>query len=354
MRLAAEALGVLGVGEQARVQPLDRHGRPEHGVGRAPHRGHASAADQMVEPVAALRGSVRSRPFASRRRRHPARIPPRTGVAPDARGGWARLARVPAPQTVLIVEDDEAISDSIAYALDRGGLPHPPGRRRRPGPAPVPPAAPGPRDPRPDAAPDGRLARHRGAAPGGPARAGHRLQRPHQRVRPGPRPRDGRRRLRHQALLDEGAARARQRPPAPGGVAPPARRRPRRSRSRAWCIDPEQVQAFVDGRPVGFTPREFEVLYALARAEGKPVPRERVYREVWGYEMMPRRPLGGRLRAQGAPEAGGRPPGRELRRRPTTASATASSRPVPTSSSRRPAEAALRGGPGVGYPSRAS
>jgi two-component system, OmpR family, response regulator ResD len=51
-------------------------------------------------------------------------------------------------------------------------------------------------------------------------------------------------------------------------------------------IDPEQVQAFADGRSVGLTPREFEVLYALARAEGKPVPRERVYREVWGYEMM--------------------------------------------------------------------
>ena len=51
-------------------------------------------------------------------------------------------------------------------------------------------------------------------------------------------------------------------------------------------IDPDQVQAFVNGRPVGFTPREFEVLYALARAEGKPIPRERVYREVWGYEMM--------------------------------------------------------------------
>ena len=51
-------------------------------------------------------------------------------------------------------------------------------------------------------------------------------------------------------------------------------------------IDPEQVQAFVEGRPVGLTPREFEVLHALARAEGRPVPRERVYREVWGYEMM--------------------------------------------------------------------
>ena len=51
-------------------------------------------------------------------------------------------------------------------------------------------------------------------------------------------------------------------------------------------VDPEQVQAFVDGRPVGLTPREFEVLYALARERGKPIPRERVYREVWGYEMM--------------------------------------------------------------------
>ncbi len=51
-------------------------------------------------------------------------------------------------------------------------------------------------------------------------------------------------------------------------------------------VDPEQVQAFVDGRSVGLTPREFEVLYALARSPGKPIPRNRIYREVWGYEMM--------------------------------------------------------------------
>jgi DNA-binding response OmpR family regulator len=51
-------------------------------------------------------------------------------------------------------------------------------------------------------------------------------------------------------------------------------------------VDPDQVQAFADGRPVGLTPREFEVLYVLARAEGKPLPRERIYREAWGYEMM--------------------------------------------------------------------
>jgi DNA-binding response OmpR family regulator len=51
-------------------------------------------------------------------------------------------------------------------------------------------------------------------------------------------------------------------------------------------VDPDQVQAFADGRPIGLTPREFEVLYVLARAEGKPLPRERIYREAWGYEMM--------------------------------------------------------------------
>ncbi|MGI9539113.1 MAG: response regulator transcription factor [Miltoncostaeaceae bacterium] len=51
-------------------------------------------------------------------------------------------------------------------------------------------------------------------------------------------------------------------------------------------LDPEQFQAFAEGASAGLTPREFEVLYALARADGKPVPRERVYREVWGYEMV--------------------------------------------------------------------
>jgi len=51
-------------------------------------------------------------------------------------------------------------------------------------------------------------------------------------------------------------------------------------------MDPEQLQAFAEGRPVGLTPREFEVLYALARAGGRPVPRNRLYRDVWGYEML--------------------------------------------------------------------
>jgi DNA-binding response OmpR family regulator len=51
-------------------------------------------------------------------------------------------------------------------------------------------------------------------------------------------------------------------------------------------VDPEQVQAFAHGESVGLTPREFEVLYALVMQRGKPIPRNRLYREVWGYEMM--------------------------------------------------------------------
>jgi DNA-binding response OmpR family regulator len=52
-------------------------------------------------------------------------------------------------------------------------------------------------------------------------------------------------------------------------------------------LDPERVQAFAGGRPLGLTPREFEVLYELARAGGRPIARNRLYRDVWGYEMMP-------------------------------------------------------------------
>lgn len=60
-----------------------------------------------------------------------------------------------------------------------------------------------------------------------------------------------------------------------------------RVRVGALVIDPEQIQAFVEGESVGLTPREFEVLHALATQPGKPVQRERLYREVWGYEMLP-------------------------------------------------------------------
>ncbi|CAN5468460.1 response regulator [soil metagenome] len=50
-------------------------------------------------------------------------------------------------------------------------------------------------------------------------------------------------------------------------------------------IRPDQFQAFVAGRSLGFTRREFELLQILADAEGKVLEREEIYQRVWGYSM---------------------------------------------------------------------
>src|SRR5215212_313982 len=50
-------------------------------------------------------------------------------------------------------------------------------------------------------------------------------------------------------------------------------------------IRPDMFEAFVGGRAVGLTRREFELLHLLAGATGRVVPRERVYERVWGYAM---------------------------------------------------------------------
>ena len=50
-------------------------------------------------------------------------------------------------------------------------------------------------------------------------------------------------------------------------------------------IRPDMFEAFVGGRAVGLTRREFELLQLLAGATGRVVPRERVYERVWGYAM---------------------------------------------------------------------
>ena len=196
-----------------------------------------------------------------------------------------RIDGVPAPQTVLIVEDDEAIADSVAFALDRAGF-----RTLK--------ATDGGqglrlfRQQRPDLVildlmlpqMDGwrvteELRREDPRVPVIVCSArGSEFDRVHGLemgaddyvVKP----------FSMKELLARVQAHLRRvrSHRDPGG--------PEAIESEGLLIDPEQVQAFVDGRPVGLTPREFEVLYALARAGGKPVPRERVYREVWGYEMM--------------------------------------------------------------------
>jgi DNA-binding response OmpR family regulator len=50
-------------------------------------------------------------------------------------------------------------------------------------------------------------------------------------------------------------------------------------------IRSDQFQAFVGGRSVDLTRREFELLELLAQAEGKVLQREEIYQAVWGYAM---------------------------------------------------------------------
>ncbi len=47
----------------------------------------------------------------------------------------------------------------------------------------------------------------------------------------------------------------------------------------------DQFQAFVSGRSVGLTRREFELLQLLAEGHGQVIEREEIYQKVWGYAM---------------------------------------------------------------------
>jgi len=50
-------------------------------------------------------------------------------------------------------------------------------------------------------------------------------------------------------------------------------------------IRPDQFQAFVAGRSLNLTRREFELLQSLADVNGKVLEREEIYQRVWGYTM---------------------------------------------------------------------
>lgn len=50
-------------------------------------------------------------------------------------------------------------------------------------------------------------------------------------------------------------------------------------------IRSDRFQAFVDGRSIDLTRREFELIELLANAEGRVLEREEVYQRVWGYAM---------------------------------------------------------------------
>jgi DNA-binding response OmpR family regulator len=50
-------------------------------------------------------------------------------------------------------------------------------------------------------------------------------------------------------------------------------------------IRPDMFEAFVGGRAVGLTRREFELLQLLAASSARVIQRERIYERVWGYAM---------------------------------------------------------------------
>ncbi len=53
----------------------------------------------------------------------------------------------------------------------------------------------------------------------------------------------------------------------------------------ALLIDTEHKEVMWDGVELRLSPRERDVLQALAERAGKTVPRERLYKRVWGYTM---------------------------------------------------------------------
>jgi DNA-binding response OmpR family regulator len=51
-------------------------------------------------------------------------------------------------------------------------------------------------------------------------------------------------------------------------------------------VRPDLYQAFVGAESLQLTRREFEVVSLLAKAQGRALEREEIYRRVWGYEMV--------------------------------------------------------------------
>jgi DNA-binding response OmpR family regulator len=50
-------------------------------------------------------------------------------------------------------------------------------------------------------------------------------------------------------------------------------------------IRADRFQAFVDGRSIDLTRREYELIELLAAADGRVLEREEIYQRVWGYAM---------------------------------------------------------------------
>jgi DNA-binding response OmpR family regulator len=53
-------------------------------------------------------------------------------------------------------------------------------------------------------------------------------------------------------------------------------------------VDPESVQAYLDGRSAGLTPTEFRLLYALAQESPRVVTRDELLQQIWGRRLTRR------------------------------------------------------------------
>ena len=51
-------------------------------------------------------------------------------------------------------------------------------------------------------------------------------------------------------------------------------------------VDPDRKEAFSGGESLGLTSKEFAVLHLLAKSAPQVISREDIYKAVWGYEMM--------------------------------------------------------------------
>ncbi|MBN2248090.1 MAG: response regulator transcription factor [Coriobacteriia bacterium] len=52
-------------------------------------------------------------------------------------------------------------------------------------------------------------------------------------------------------------------------------------------LEPSQLRVTVSGAPIKLRLKEFQLLLALARNDGQLMSRQRLAREVWGYEFLP-------------------------------------------------------------------
>jgi DNA-binding response OmpR family regulator len=81
---------------------------------------------------------------------------------------------------------------------------------------------------------------------------------------------------------------ARVRAAARRGVRAQAPARGRTIKLANLLVDPESVQAYLDGRSAALTPTEFRLLYALAEESPRVVTRDELLQKIWGRRLTRR------------------------------------------------------------------